>query len=307
MKKINQLLKEYNHKNFIKAKKLNFLGMQGYNIYNITDSFKINKISYIFGRVEPSNFKGFVPSKVLLFKKKKNSNFWVRDEKFKELNLEDPFYTKINNLFVMGGVEVKKNNQNLKYRIIFYRGKNIYHLKKFAKGPFGMKDIRLIQLNSKEIGVFTRPEGKKAGRGKIGFTIIKSLNEINPHTLSNAEIITGQFFDMEIGGVNKALILKNNKIGVLGHIAQKDKQGNSYYPIVFCFDPYTKEKSDLKIILRRKDIPKGIAKNSKLCNVIFPGGIIRENKGIAKLYVGASDAESYEIIIKDPFLIYEKN
>ena len=41
-----------------------------------------------------------------------------------------------------------------------------------------MKDIRLILLSDNRIGVFTRPQGKIGGRGRIGFMIVNSLKEL---------------------------------------------------------------------------------------------------------------------------------
>jgi len=97
-----------------------------------------------------------------------------------------------------------------------------------------MKDIRLVELKNGKIGVFTRPQGRRGRRGKIGFTTISSLENLTPRTLTKAQIIKGQFAKGEWGGVNQALILKNGKIGALGHIARysKDKQNRFYYAIV---------------------------------------------------------------------------
>ena len=58
----------------------------------------------------------------------------------------------------------------------------------------------------------------------------------------------------------------------------------------------------MKIIATRKELPKGESKSPELSNILFPGGLIRNNNGTVNLYVGAGDAEAYEILIKDPFL-----
>ncbi len=301
MRGVKELLKNYKSAFFIRAKKLKFRGIGRNDVYNITAPFKIKKTEYLFGRVEPHEFPN---SKIVLFRKRKN--YWVPDEKFKELFLEDPFFTTIGDLFVLGGVEVEKKNEKLRYRTAFYRGKEIHSLKRFAYGPWGMKDIRLVELPNDGIGVFTRPQGKKGRRGKIGFTIIDSLSKLTPRKLSSAELIRGQFYRGEWGGVNQAMVLDNGKLGILGHIARysKDKKNRFYYPVVFCFDYFRWEKTPLKIILRRAELPEGEAKTPGLYNVIFPGGIIREGEN-AKLYVGVGDAEAYEVTIKDPFKTYE--
>lgn len=309
MKTIKQILEIYKPENFIKAKKIKFGGIGKNPVYNITAPFKFKESLYIFGREEDSN-KGEFNSKISLFKKTK-TNSWILDTKFEKLNLEDPFVNKIDDEFIVGGVEVQKNirKRMINYRTIFYRGKDIFSLKKFVAGPWGMKDIRLVKIDKNKIGVFTRPQGKKGGRGKIGFTIISNLQELTPKTMSNAPIINGQFAKGEWGGVNQVLILKNKKLGILGHIARysKDKRNRFYYAIVFGFDTEKRIASNLRIILRRAELPEGESKDPGLYNVIFPGGIIRKKNGTALLYAGIGDMESYKILIRDPFKYYEEN
>src|SRR6056297_641459 len=306
MKTIKQILSIYRGENYIRAKKLRFSGVGKNDVYNITRPFKFKRTSYILGRVEPHD--GW-DSKIVLFKKKKDSNYWYPDENFNPLHLEDPFIEKIGESFVVGGVEVQRPVEGkMRYRTVFYRGKDIHNLRKFSHGPWGMKDIRLVELPDKRIGVFTRPQGKKGGRGRIGFTIIDSLQKLKPRILTQAPLLKGQFAKGEWGGVNEAIILSNGKVGALGHIARKskDKKLLFYYPFVFYFDPYTRERSNLRIILRRAELPEGESKKPELYNVVFPGGIIRKNKGLSKLYVGVGDAEAYEVLIKDPFEYYEE-
>ncbi len=169
-----------------------------------------------------------------------------------------------------------------------------------------MKDIRLVELADKKIGIFTRPQGKIGGRGKIGFTVINTLEELNEEVIERAPLIENQFIDEEWGGVNELHLLKNGKIGVLGHIARFDDEGNRhYYPMVFMFDPVTKKASPLKIIAARKNFEEGEFKRSDLKNVVFSGGLIRREDGYAELYVGVSDAEAHKIVIPDPFIQYE--
>jgi hypothetical protein len=309
MKTIKEILKIYKHENFMKARKLKFQSTDYDSVYNITAPFKFEENLYLLGREEPIEKEGF-EAKISLFKKKK-TGVWELDKNFKKLNLEDPFISKIGNTFILGGIEVQNNagRKETNYRTIFYKGENIFNLRKFTTGPWGMKDIRLVEINENKIGVFTRPQGKKGARGKIGFTIISSLDELTPRKLSNAPIIKGQFAKGEWGGVNQALILKNGKVGVLGHIARysKDKKNRFYYAIVFCFDSETRTASSLRLILRRAELPEGESKNPGLYNVIFPGGIIRKNDGTCLLYAGVGDIEAYKILIKDPFEYYEKN
>jgi len=306
MLSINQILKVYKS-SFVSAKKLRFSSVEKQDVYNITAPFKYNKRTYLLGRVEPRNIEE--GAKVFFFRKKPGSIYWIPDKNCPNFVMEDPFITKIRNMYVLGGVETmrKPGRTWLSFRTVFYKGSDIHNLKRFANGPWGMKGIRLIELPDGKIGVFTRPMGKKGARGKIGFITIESLKQLTPRVLSNAEIIKG-FAKGEWGGVNDTVMLKENKLGVLGHIARYS-QGMAmrfYYPMVFCFDPETKKSSTIRILVRRAELPEGEAKRPDLYNVVYPGGIIRED-GKAKLYVGVGDAEAYEVLIKDPFTYYEEN
>ena len=112
------------------------------------------------------------------------------------MTLQDPFVTKISGQLIFGGVEVfpdPKNEKNLLWRTVFYKGDNIRSLKKFVSGPIGMKDIRLLELSDQSIGVFTRPQGEKGGRGKIGYTTIHSLDELTAEVIDDAPLINRIF------------------------------------------------------------------------------------------------------------------
>ena len=217
--------------------------------------------------------------------------------------------TRIKGSLVFGGVQTKQKGKKIRFRTLFYRGKDVDNLSKFSRGPWGMKDIRLVELGDGRIGVFTRPRGGKAGRGKIGFRIIDYLKDIRPRMLSRVDIIKGMFARGEWGGVNEAHVLKNGKLGVLGHISKFNKDGNIkkryYYPMTFLFDPETGEFSNMKILVSRSDLPETESKRDDLYYVIFPGGLRRKENGRAELYAGVSDAKSYRITIKDPFREYE--
>lgn len=131
----------------------------------------------------------------------------------------------------MGGVEVITAGDDpqkiVSWVTQFYRGYRIDSMRHFSSGPAMMKDIRLIELQDGRIGVFTRPQGEKGGRGMIGFTIIDSLEELNEQTFLEAEIFQDQFVREEWGGANEAHLLKNGHVGVLGHMACFDRLGKS--------------------------------------------------------------------------------
>ncbi len=291
------------------ARKLRFSEVGKEDVYNITAPFRYNKKTYLLGRVEPHSIEE--SSKTVFFKKNNKTKGFQPDYSLPVFTLQDPSITKIDKMFVLNGVEVKPNirkKEGLTYRIVFYKGSSLENLKKFAYGPWGMKGIRLVKLTNGKIGVFSRPQGKKGRLGKIGFTQINSLSKLKPRLFHKAKIIPGIFSKGEWGGVNEAHILKNGKIGIIGHIARfsKDKKNKFYYPIVFCLDSESLEISTIRILIRRAELPEGESKRPELYNVVYPGGIIRKNGNVAILYVGVGDAESYVVKIADPFSFYEE-
>ncbi|MDD4680631.1 MAG: DUF1861 family protein [Clostridia bacterium] len=288
-----------------RGEKLVFQGIGRRDVYNITAPFEDEGDMVIAGRVEDRNTQY---SDIMFFICR--DNVWEPRTDTISFRLQDPFYTRIHGELIIGGVEVRvyeKEPDKLCWRTLLYRGKSINELKHFASGPDWMKDIRLIQLEDGRIGVFTRPMGKVGGRGKIGFTIINTLDELNADVISNAELLNNQFVNEEWGGANELHILNNGLIGVLGHIACYDEKRNRhYYSIAFSLNPETREASPLKIIAVRSDFKAGDAKSSDLVDVIFSGGIVRKGNGKAVLYVGVSDAEAHRIVISDPFVEYER-
>ena len=165
-----------------------------------------------------------------------------------------------------------------------------------------MKDIRLIELQDGKIGLFTRPQGIIGGKGKIGFTIINSLEDINETVISSAPLIPNQFDNNNSwGGVNAAYLLNNETIGVLGHYAYENKHGKHYSAITFTVNLKKGDVSTMKTIARRSDFPPGTSKTKQLWDIVFPGGLIKNADGSATLYAGLSDKESGLLIIDYPW------
>jgi hypothetical protein len=286
---------------------ISFGGVGDKDVYNITAPFTLNGKTYIAGRVESRQEEG--KSEVRFFEEK--NGFWKAVDA-PIFQLEDPFITKIGNELIFGGVETfsysdAHNSSGLGYRTLFYRGHSIQSLQIFSRGPDFMKDIRLIQLPSKEIAVFTRPQApwvEGAGRGKIGFITLPNLDALDAREILNARIIEGQFAANEWGGANELHLLEGDKIGVLGHIAYMDSENKKhYYAMAFTFDIRKNKPSPLRIIASRENFPEGPSKRSpELDDVIFPGGLLRQSNGTAILYCGLSDTKAGRITIPDPFL-----
>ena len=161
--------------------------------------------------------------------------------KYKSINITRSFFTFIDGDLVVGGVEIFPHETiegALAWRTIIYKGANINSLERCFKGPDGMKGyLRLVQLQDKRIGVLSqRPQGEKEAEGKIGFIIVDSIEDLTIEAVENAELFENQFTDSEWGGANAAYVLKDGRIGVLGHVAcfdEKEEQTLLLYGIYY--------------------------------------------------------------------------
>ncbi len=303
---VDDLLKEYraNNKATVNPKRIVFNDMDGFDVYNPTAPFEFDGKEIIIGRVERRDSE----HSLAIFFEKQEDGTYSKAEGFEEHVLQDPYITKIGEYYVFGGTEIFDHPEvegALWWRAKFMFGKDLRKMDFLTYGPNGMKDIRLLDLKNGKIGVFSRPQGEKGGRGKIGFTTINDIKELNADIINNAPLIE-QFDDNEWGGVNEPTLLKNGKIGVLGHCAKYSIEPvRHYYPMAFCIDPETSEYTDMKIIAERKDLVDGPSKRDDLIDVLFSAGLVRKNNSKAVLYTGVSDVEVQCVEIADPFAEYE--
>lgn len=271
------------------------------DVYNPTAPFQDRGITYFAARIESRLIE--TDSQVLFFVERD----WVcyHDPNTPIFPLQDPFITSINKELIFGGVRFPVNEDS--WQTYFYRGPDLLSLKKFAEGPVGMKDIRLVELHDGSIGVFTRPMGIIGGRGKIGFTIINSLEQLNDLDWYGADLIKGQFSDDEWGGVNDAHLLKEGLIGVLGHFATFtiDEAGSMrkhYKSIIFTYNYFKRQVFPMIVLAKRLDFPTGEAKRSpELDDIVVSGGMHLLENGKVELYVGLSDVNCGVIEINNPF------
>lgn len=294
------------HKTIRNARKITFLGVEGYDVYNISPAFQWDGETYIAGRVEKRENEF---SMVRFFKKTGEDEYTAVLPEMTFNLLQDPFVTVIDGQLILGGVQIVSDplhsNRIISWHTCFYKGTALNELKLFAIGPSHMKDIRLCQLADGRVGCFTRPQGRKGGRGRIGYIEFESLDHVNGEEMLDAHIYHTHFLPEEWGGANEVHLLKNGKLGVVGHIARRDEEGLHYQGMCFAFDPKTKEHTPLQVIACRKDMSKGPSKRPDLIDVLFTGGIVRNNDGTATLYTGVSDCEAYCAVIDDPFLAFE--
>jgi len=212
----------------------------------------------------------------------------------------------------MGGTHVRyKQGAVDTFYGYFYKGTELNNLYYFTTGPEYMKDIRLVQLDDNQIGVFSRPRSeeirKKYGSESIvGFTTINDVNELTAEVIENAPIIEGLFDKDEWGGCNQCYLLSSGHIGVIGHKCynQPTEDGNEikvYMNVSFVFDPKTHQLLDEKIIGTRSCYPEGPAKRPNLVDCAFTSGIVVRPDGKVDLYSGIGDTETGRITIDYPF------
>lgn len=301
--------------------KLNVID-NAYDVYNISAPFIRDKDVFLLGRVEARDSEhshiGFfkpadseaeniitdvsVDALPELLRKVAAVRNWIQTEG-PDLRLQDPFVTVISGDLVIGGVEITEDESGcINYRTAFYKGSSIYTLERIFAGPWGMKDIRLKELEDGRVLLLTRPQGEVGGRGTIGWILLDSLSDLSMDVIKRAQLLTEQFLPEEWGGANEVHLLGGSLVGILSHIARFDEEGNRhYYASSFTLDYEKNLVSPMRIIAERKDFAAGESKREDLVDVIFSGGMLRLDNKEAALYCGAGDAEAHVRLIEDPF------
>jgi hypothetical protein len=286
----------------VRGRRLRFAGVGDRDVYNPTRRFSIGGRRVLAARVESRASE--TDSQVVFFEERRG--VWRPVPGAPVLALQDPFAGEVGGALVLGGVEIAAApGQALQYRTVFYRGDALSRLLCVAAGPWGMKDVRLAALDDGRVLVLTRPQGARGGRGKIGWAVASSLDHLTPELMDDAPIIEGLFADGEWGGANEITPLGGDRFGVLGHIACFDHRGHrGYYPVAFEIDLERGRVTEPVILAERRDLPgglRGASKRPDLRDVLFSGGLEPAAGGRATLYLGAGDAEVYQLDIADPF------
>ena len=174
-----------------------------------------------------------------------------------------------------------------------------------ATGFLGKYVIDELKNNSYQVVAFGRNE--KIGKALIDENVeffkgdIDNLDDLNINIINEAPLLEDLFIDEEWGGANEARSLDDSTLGILGHVACFDEDGNRhYYPMTFKLNINTLEVKNQKIIAIRKNFKPGEAKRADLEDVVFSGGLVL-NGDKAVLYAGISDAEAQLIEIDNPF------
>ncbi len=287
---------------------LSFSGVDGFDVYNPSIPFEVDGKEYLFGRVE-RRLK-WANSRTILFERVSGDHWRMAPEAL-GYPLEDPFISFIQGEVLLGGTHVRYQAGDIDtYHCYFYRGNQPKELDPFTCGPNYMKDIRLVDLGSRGIGVFSRPRSKAVlarygTESVVGFRVISSLEELTAARIRNAPIISGLFQAGEWGGCNQALALDSGLIGCIGHQCfLKAKDEPVYVNTAFVLDPDSRRVLDSKVIGCRSCYPEGDAKLATLKDVAFTSGIVPAGDGLVNLYSGLGDCMAGRITIENPFSEY---
>ncbi|MGB7981279.1 MAG: DUF1861 family protein [Candidatus Nanopelagicales bacterium] len=302
----DQLLTEYRARRTPpEAAKLTFAGVGELDVYNISAPFGNPDDPaqvLIAGRVEARHSE----HSTIRFFTGTPGGEWTLVATLPTFDLQDPFVSVHGGVLHLGGVEIVEDPAGLagnlfQYRTVILACPSLHAARPVFTGPWGMKDIRLIDARGGRLGVFTRPRHGADGRGRIGFTLIDSMADLTVQLVESAPRLADLFIEEEWGGVNHAILLDDGRLGVLGHVATFDGDGNRhYYPMSFVLNPADATWTDLRVLFERRDLPPGESKRQDLVDVIFPGGLSWDRQH-ATVYCGAGDAEAYRVTIPIPF------
>lgn len=286
---------------------LQFVGVDGCDVYNTTIPFRYEGKQYLFGRVEKRN--EWARSWVRLFVNT-DEDVWTLVADAPWYQLEDPYITMIDGTLIMGGTHVRYNASEIQtYYGYFYQGKNLFDLRYYTTGPDYMKDIRLVPTADGKVGVFSRPRDEEIMKqyhceSMIGFTVIDDIASLSAEVIASAPYIEGIFAEDEWGGCNQCYLLDTGLIGVIGHKCYKEDGNSIYMNTAFVFDPAARKVLKEKIIGTRKCYPEGPAKVPTLTDCAFTSGIVMREDGRADLYSGIGDCQEGRIVIDYPFAGY---
>lgn len=325
---IEDLLERINEP-LTKGALLKFEVAPGLDVYNATKSFSYEGQTYLAARVEARDDE--FSSQVSFFRHSPKNNIWRADPEVSNLSLltqrkvcQDPSVAYIDGKWVVTCVEVdpvayEDPSRGSHYRTIIYAGETLDSLSLLASAPALMKGVRPVELENGQIGIFTRPQspGNPAlgGRGKIGFTVVDSLHDIDEGVLASAPIIHELFTDEEWGGVNEVQLLPSGEIAVLAHIARFSpntaNDNREYYPLFFTFDAGTRQLDKMQILATLDDFgfegQSGLAqpKRDNLSNIQYPSGLgfpDGHHGESAVLLEGLNDTCQGSIVIPNPLL-----
>lgn len=280
-KSIDEILKNYKPRNIEKSKRLT--AEENLHAVNLSNKIKIGNKVYFFVEKYKKNSNSSA-----LYLKKKSELVPASPWKY---HIKRPRAEKIKGQYIISG-ETKKGYS-------LYNMIDVGILKNIKSFSHDVEDIALKE-NKGNIEVFVKYNRV------IRWLRIKSLNELTEKLISRSKKIY-KFPENNDFNISQTFILRNGLLGIMGSITKHIINGNHYfsYPFVFCFDPVEKKVSSTRVILKRSELPETGSLFSNRYNVVSPASLVRgKNKSI--LYVTVGQSYIYRLLVKDPFVYYEK-
>ena len=136
--------------------------------------------------------------------------------------------------------------------------------------------------------------------------LVAEFYDLTADLIENAPAIGNLFGRGEWGGCNQCYLLKDGRIGVIGHkcYAEKDADGVEqavYLNVAFLFDPETHQATEPQVIATRRSYPDAAAKLPNLKDCAFTSGIVLREDGKVDLYSGVGDTHEGRVTIDNPF------
>ena len=281
------------------------------NVYNATPPVwlrvkgEMRRVSV--GRVEHPD--DLAHSRVMFFERKTATEYYLIDGA-PVFYGEDPAVTTVGNEIVLFSVNVsaiRKDRYLLKTEI--RRADDVMQLWECWRSISG-KDNRITPVdNGARISVMIRPQGGKAGRGKMAHIELDSLDELCEDKLRGAIIIEmpNAEDDTWVGPNELHDLGRKNQIGILAHGAFENGTSTPQAKTYFIFFVWLDRKSlkivDIEPLALREDFPASNAKTPALCNVVFGTGLMipsEPSREYAELYAGIGDLTQAFVPIHNP-------
>ncbi len=225
---------------------------------------------------------------------------------------EDPAVTTIGDEIVLSSVNVSAvRKDDYLFKTEIRRAGDIMQLWECWRSIPG-KDNRITPIdNGTRIAVMIRPQGGEAGRGKMAYIELDSLDDLCTDTLRAAKIIEIPNADDTWVGPNELHNLdRKNQIGILAHGAFENDSSTPKSKTYFIFFAWL-DRATLKIVDReplacREDFPASNAKTPALCNVAFGTGLMipsEPSREYVELYAGIGDSVQAFVPIHNPKIV----
>ena len=194
---------------------------------------------------------------------------------------EDPWATWVDSSnekpqLLFGAVKIDFDGKNPVITTQIYLAPSVQELN--VNNPIAkirnMKDVRVAQLHTGKIAVFTRPTEGEAYPGRIGFTMIDNINDIEK-SITSAKLLK---FDLDEDlkiGANEAFEVKE-MINVFCNVAKIEPTKLHYAGYQFKIDPNNPFENIIALnkIADRRDFPVNnkSSKGHRYDDVVFPCG-----------------------------------